>query len=193
MAVTLNNTEDLLRYPDAARELGRSVKRVQQAIHAGILHPVKLPGQTAKYLQRDEIEWFKDKTLTEANAILYREMQKQQEPESKKSWTERLREFLMSDEFAMIFATIIFSLGLSSDNASTKELARRFAISKIEEMRDSEESRLMRKQFAVMLAEILASDDLGPRTFANRKILKEILDALLDRIAEEQETTSIPA
>ena len=77
MQVALNR-EDWFTYEETAKELGRSHSTVARAASQGILHPKSLPGTRIKYIHRDEIEWFRDKTLTEANAILYQDMKKRE-------------------------------------------------------------------------------------------------------------------
>jgi hypothetical protein len=71
--------EDYFTYQQAATELGRSVESIQKAVSAGILHPVRFPPSNTRYLQREEVEWFKDKPLSMAIAEAYQQLKEARE------------------------------------------------------------------------------------------------------------------
>src|SRR5260370_37343231 len=73
------NLEDYFTYQQAATELNRSVESIQKAVSAGILHPVRFPPSNTRYLQREEVEWFKDKPLSMPIAEAYQQLKEAQQ------------------------------------------------------------------------------------------------------------------
>ena len=169
-------------YEEAAKELDRSRSSVARAASQGILHPKSLPGARVKYIHLDEIEWFRDKTLTRANAILYRDMKRQQIPQPSEK-----EAFFTEENIVGRLIMDALRYALSAQDDKRKRLARQKAFNLIETLRQTEEGQAEFGSLATMLAGMLASRQLS---HTDRVLLRECLDVLLDMGAGEQEPPS---
>jgi hypothetical protein len=187
--------KDLFTYQEAAKELNRSLSSVQRAASEGILHPISRRGTNMKFIHRDEVEWFKDKTLSHVNAILYQDAKRQQEPEPEKTWHDRIAKFLTDtgaptgEELITQFGLGMLSLALlilKEDDEDSADAARVIVPRAVKTLQLVEEGRAKCRELAPIFLEILTSEK-EKLPYATRKVLKETLDLLLD-ITEEQES-----
>lgn len=181
-----SDTQDLFTYEETARELDRSRSRIGRAASQGILHPIDRPGTRLKYIHRDEIEWFRDKTLTRANAILYRDAKGQHKAEPPESWAGRIKEFFTEEEMAARLILSTLSLALAQKDILRKH-AHSEALKLIDTLQYTKDGQAQLGSLAIELAEILTSEKLLP---PDRRLLRETLDILLDAGAGEQDPPS---
>ena len=195
MSTTSAHTEDWLNYQQAATELHRSLSSVQRAASEGILHPISRRGTNMKFIHRDEIEWFKDKTLSHINAILYQDTKRPQEPyPSFKQVGDAFSEFLESPEFEQILLTLLPVMQVYVMKHADAEQMDYLREGMREDMRKlaqnarhDEKSRNFLNGLAHRLTETLTRKDLS---FVERKVYRELLDAALETVSAESGETA---
>lgn len=69
------NFRGYFTYLEAAFFLDKSLESIQKAVSNGVLISHKLPGETAKVISAEQVEWYKDKPLTKEISKVYQEIQ----------------------------------------------------------------------------------------------------------------------
>lgn len=143
-----NLEEDYFTYQQATTELNRSVESIQKAVSGGILHPVRFPPSNTRYLQREEVEWFKDKPLSMPIAEAYRQLKEAQKEiaELKSSMQEESSGAL---GLLLVLAVVGVGLGLLASASQKKNTAKN----------ESEPNELVHTAFIKSLKDLEARED----------------------------------
>lgn len=178
------NLEDYFTYQQAAAKLNRSVESIQKAVSAGILHPVRFPPSNTRYLQWEEVEWFKDKPLSMAIAEAYRQLKEAREEiaELKSRMQEESSGAL---GLLLVLAVVGVGLGLlaaASQKSNTTrngsehdEPVHRAFITSLKELEAREDYPTMAKELGNTLFDLARKEEL---TFSERRLISELSKVL---------------
>lgn len=165
----------LLSYEEASEELNRTATSIRNAVVKGILHPIKIPHDRFKYLDQDEVEWFKDKELSIPNAEAYRlhKAKKQQETEQflddytaqaerSGSPSNALKKTVRKElekEMLQYLAPILYIFKISMADAEKK---KQLQASMLAYVQSKQIDRQGLKEFAHQLTDELLREDIEP-------------------------------
>jgi hypothetical protein len=178
------NREDYLTYQQAAVELDRSVESIQKAVSAGILHPVRFPPSNTRYLQREEVEWFKDKPLSMAIAEAYQQLKEAREEiaELKSRMQEESSGAL---GVLLVLAVVGVGLGLLAAASQKSNMTRNASehdepihsafIKSLKDLEAREDYPTMAKELGNTLFDLARKEEL---TFSERSLISELSKVL---------------
>lgn len=209
---------DLLTYEEASKEINRALSSIKRAITNGYLTPVKRPREQIKYLEKDQVLWFKNRPFNAHNAQEYqahkqREVQEtdqflsgylashEHQKEARPPLTEAQKLQAVEDSWgrspeaqaamrAFAPVAIEMALKLMSDDLDEMDAVREELSQAIRAPIESAQDTERIRMFVRMAAEMLTRQDLS---FGERRLYRRLLDEALDTLAAEQDRKAATA